>query len=114
MKKGILIDVQNRTITEVEIGDGIQPIYELVKCDTFTCVDITETETVYVDDNGLLTLTENSMFFELKGYPQPLCGNGLILGVDEEGESVNTKLTIDEVKKLVKFKSIHEVWSHFV
>ena len=110
MKKGILIDVQNREIKEVEIEDGIQSIYEQIKCDTFDYVQIHEENDVYVDDNGLLNLTDKSMFFSYKGYPQPLCGNGLILGIDHEtGESIDTTLTIDEVKKSVTFLTLFEV-----
>lgn len=110
MKKGILIDVQNRQVTEVQIEDGIESIYEQIKCDTFDCVQIHEENDVYVDDNGLLNLTDKSMFFSYKGYPQPLSGNGLILGIDHEtGESIDTTLTIDEVKKNVKFLSLFDV-----
>ena len=50
------------------------------------------------------------MFFSYKGYPQPLSGNGLILGIDHEtGESIDTTLTIDEVKENVKFLTLFEV-----
>jgi hypothetical protein len=110
MKKGILIDVQNRQVTEVQIEDGIDSIYEQIKCDTFDCVQIHEENDVYVDDNGLSGLTDKSMFFSYKGYPDPLPGNGLILGIDHEtGESIDTTLTIDEVKKNVKFLSLFDI-----
>jgi hypothetical protein len=110
MKKGILIDVEKREIKEVEIGDTLQSIYDQIKCDTFDCVQIHEENDVYVDDNGLFNLTPHSKFFHYKTYPQPLSGNGLILGIDHEtGESIDTTLTIEEVKKNVKFMDIYEV-----
>ena len=110
MKKGILIDVHNREIKEVVIEDNIDSIYEQIKCDTFDVVQIHEENDVYVDDNGLNNLNERSMFFQYKGCHQPLSGNGLILGIDHEsGESIDTTLTIDEVKKNVKFLTLFEI-----
>jgi hypothetical protein len=109
MKKGILIDVQNRTIEWVDVKDW-KNIYDHVKCQTFECVQIDEQNDVYVDEEGLLTLTPNSMFFMYKGYPQPLCGNGLILGIDHEtGDSVDSTLSIELVRSNVRFMDIYEV-----
>lgn len=110
MLKGILIDVQNREIKEVVIEEGIKPIYEQIKCDTFDVVQIDDVNDIYVDDNGLLSLNEKSMFFHYKGYHQPLSGNGLILGNDDEsGESIDTTLKVEDVRKNVKFLTMFEV-----
>ena len=110
MKKGILIDVEKREIKEVVIEDGIKSIYEQIKCDTFDCVQIHEENDVYVDDNGLLSLTPHSKFFHYKTYPQPICGNGLILGINHDnGESIDTTLSVEEVRKNVRFMDIYEV-----
>jgi len=115
MKKGILIDVRNRTITEVEVikdqeGSQLQSMYKHIKCGTVECVSFNEKNDVWVDEEGLLTLTPDSMFFKIVGYPDFLCGNGLVLGFDDEnGESVDTNLTIDEVISMVKFHTLNEV-----
>ena len=108
MKKGILIDVQNRTIEFVDVKDW-KDIYNHVKCQTFECVDLDGRDTVYVDEEGLLTLTPQSMFFTI-GNSQPLCGNGLILGTDHEtGESTDCNLSLELVKSKVKFMDVYEV-----
>ena len=115
MKKGILIDVQNRTITEVEVtkdenGSQLQSMYNHIKCGIVECVSFNEKNDVWVDEEGLLTLTPNSMFFKFEGYPDFLCGNGLIMGFDNEtGDSVDTTLTIDEVKSMVEFRTLNAV-----
>lgn len=115
MKKGILIDVHNRTITEVEVtkdqeGSQLQSMYKHIKCGIVECVSFNEKNDVWVDEEGLLTLTQFSMFFKIEGYPEFLCGNGLIMGFDDEtGESVDTTLTIDEVKSMVEFRTLNEV-----
>ena len=114
MKKAILIDVHNRTITEVNVledksGSQLSSIYEHLKCSIFECVNIGKND-IYVDEEGILDVTPDTKFFFYKGTHQPLSGNGLIMGFDDEtGESVDTTLTIDEVKSNVKFMTATEV-----
>lgn len=109
MKNGILIDVHNRTIEWVEVKD-YKDIYKHIKCEMFECVDIDDVNTVYVDEEGLLTLTPHSMFFMFEGLHQPLCGSGLILGTDyETGESIDSTLSIEYVRSKVKFMDLYEV-----
>lgn len=116
--KAILIDVHSQTIKEVEVtkdlsGSNLQSMYEHIGCDCFTCVGIDENNDIFVDDNGLLFLTPFSRFFNYKGYSQPLAGNGLIVGIDNnDGESIDTTLTIDEVIKNVTFMSLQEVQTY--
>lgn len=109
-KTGYLIDAVKRTITEVAVGD-YKTIYPLLGCECFTCVGVEDDDTIYVDDEGLLKPQEN--FFLYEGYPQPLAGNGLVLGTDEEGESVNPKMTLETLKGRVKFMNRREayLWS---
>jgi len=107
--KGILINSKNETITEVEVGD-YKTISGFIECEFLDVVSIGENEDVYVDDEGLLNLDRDSKFFMINTYPQPLAGNGLILGFDfETGNSLDTKLTVDEVKKMVRFHTLNEV-----
>lgn len=102
--KGILINPESRTITEVEVKKGINAIYALIHADTFDCVYIDPHNTVYVDDNGLLNDPE--FFFKLQGYPQPLAGRGLILGVDDEGGSRSATVTLDWAQHNVTFERL--------
>ena len=110
MKKCILIDVENETIEEVIIGEGIQPIYDVLKCELFECVYIDDVNSIYVDEEGLLKLTMDTKFFSIEGGYQPYAGNGLIMGTDfNTGESIDTTLTLEEVKSKVKFHTYWEV-----
>jgi len=110
MKKGILIDVKNETIEFVLIEKGIQPIYEVVECDTFEVVNINDSNDIYVDEEGLLNLTNESKFFQFGEGRQPIAGNGLILGYNQiNGDSIDTNLTIEEVKDKVKFLTLNQV-----
>lgn len=115
MSRGILIDTENRTITEVDVvrneeGSQLPSIYGHVKCSTFEVVQWNEENDVYVDEEGLLTMNEETKFFKMKHYPQPIAGNGLIMGFDDEtGENGDTKLSIEEIKESVTFMTAHDV-----
>lgn len=102
--RAILIDPEAKTITEVDYDGNYKSIYKLIGCQTFTVVGINDNESIFVDDEGLLNNPE--FFFMWRGYHQPLAGKGLILGVDDEGESVETKLTLDYVVDHVTFPEL--------
>lgn len=104
--KAILIDSENRTVSEKEIEDwrGIAPS---IGCELFDIVRLDNGNGVYVDDEGLMKDPQH--FFVLKGYPNPLAGNGLVLGTNPEGESVSTTLTVEKVKAMVKFYNVSQI-----
>lgn len=114
MKKAILIDVNNKTVTEVTVtkdseGSELKSMYELIGCEMVEVVNIGEND-IYVDEEGLLNLLPSTNFFMWKGYPQPLAGNGLILGYDDNtGDSTDVTLTVEEVKNNVRFMTHREV-----
>jgi hypothetical protein len=66
-------------------------------------VRIDEVDSIYIDDEGLFV--DDQLFFEYGGDAQSvrLAGNGLILGVDDEGNSISPTTTIEEVKGRVGF-----------
>lgn len=99
--KAILINSKDRTIVEVEHNGDYKQIYTLIGADTFDVVGIDDVNSIYVDDEGLLN--NPRYFFEWQGYGQPLAGNGLILGVDDEGDTVATNLTVEYVNSMVSF-----------
>lgn len=101
--KAYLIDPFERTVTEVQYNGEYRHIYELIKADTYTAVQITpQQDVIFLDDEGLYA-GEHQRFFLYSDYPQPLAGRGLVLGTDREGESVEPKITLDEVEALVRW-----------
>lgn len=108
--KAILINVKDQSITEVEHNNTLSNIYELLDCRTFDVVRIDETDSIYIDDEGLYV--EDQLFFEFGGDAQSvrLAGNGLILGVDDEGNSISPEITLEEVKGKVGFLPTGYSW----
>ena len=99
--KAYLIDSQARTVTETDYNGDYRHIYKLIGVETFTVVRINDYDSVFVDDEGLLN--NPRYFFTLKGYPQPLAGNGLVLGCDDEGESVEPRMSLEDLRAVVGF-----------
>ena len=102
--KAILIDVKNEEVREVDHDDTLQQIYKFVDCATFDVLRLDGVNCIYVDDEGLFV--EDQLFFTYHGdnYSQTLGGNGLILGVDSEGNSISPTITVEEVEEAIEFQ----------
>lgn len=101
--KAILIDPFTRSITEVEYSGNYQQIYDLIDAECFDVARINKHgDGIFVDDEGLLHDKEQCFFLH-EDYPMPLAGKGLVLGCDDEGESVSPHTTLDELRLKVTF-----------
>ena len=105
--KAILINPKLQTINEINYSGDYKEIYKLTECSTFTAIypfDNCE-DTIYLDDEGLLKSSNYCFTFRCDdGRNQPLMGNALVLGADDEGESKDVETSIDEIKRRVSFK----------
>jgi len=106
--KAILIDVVKRAVTQIDIPAGIEAIKQQlgVRCFTVVC-PLDSSDAVYCDDEGLLNNPQD--FFTLGNYPQPIAGNGLILGTDSEGRSVDCEALLEDIQNDVIFMDLGAV-----
>jgi hypothetical protein len=89
--RAILIDPANKTVTEIEYNGDWETIAPLIDCSTFACPIVFENEdTMYCDDEGLFVEQEGGIMMPDWSY--------LILGSDEEGDTVDAKSTIAEIQ----------------
>ena len=104
--KAILINPKLQTINYVDYSGDYRDISKLTECTTFTAVypfDNCE-DTIYLDDEGLLKPSNYCFTFRCDdGRNQPLMGNALILGTDDEGESKDVESTIEIIQDRVVF-----------
>ena len=104
--KAILIDVKTQEIKEVEHDDTLQNIYDLINCRAFDLVRLNEVDgifnSIFVDDEGIL---KDNLYFEYSVSDRvfQLAGNGLVLGVDDKGNSISATLTVEDVEGKVNF-----------
>lgn len=99
--KGILIDAENKTITEVELGKKLEDMYRVLRVARVDTATFDDKNDVWVDDDGLNKGLE--FFFYYEDGSQPFAGNGLVLGVGKRGSTIDTTLTVDQVKAKVEF-----------
>lgn len=109
--KGILIDPFTRTVSEWTAPEEkwtYTEIYAAIECGDrgFDCVSIPGhpdgMDALYVDDLGLYQGYED--FFTLAGYPHSLTGKCLLLGVDEEGDTVSARMNIEALRRLITWR----------
>ena len=90
--RGILLNPFDQTVKEVNILGNIQDIYLLTECTTFDVVRLSESDDMYVDDEGLL---KDNRYFSWSG--RNFAGKALIMGHDDEGNSISTTYDLQEV-----------------
>tara|TARA_R110002012_G_scaffold294538_2_gene490737 strand:+ start:1459 stop:1830 length:372 start_codon:yes stop_codon:yes gene_type:complete len=110
--KAILIDPFDESVSEVEYNGDYKEIYNLADCRTFDVVSLDDTNDVYVDDEGLLK--NPTRYFRIFSYNTmrlvTLAGKGLILGHNDDGETIATTLNANEYAETIQF--LPEGYSH--
>lgn len=116
MKQAILINVNTRTIESVQFNDW-RDMNRLIGSETFTTAGqfTVSGDTAFCDDEGLLTMDENSLFVRFTAPDfsgqEAFVGSVLITGdVDEDGETLpTTKLSVEDVKQFTEFLTVQQV-----
>lgn len=101
--RALLIDPEAHDVREVEYTGDYRQIYELIGAEPFDVFYLPDsTDACFVDDEGTMRRPLPPSFLVL-GYPHELFGRGLVLGTDGRGNSIEPKLTLDELRKRVAF-----------
>lgn len=91
--KGILISAGNAYDITLHSEDRVKAIAEAVGCEVFTVVGLAEGIDLFVDDEGLINGSPLNMALTVLthklGNNEVLFGNGLVVSVDDEGETVS-------------------------
>lgn len=105
--KAILVDPFARTVEQVNYSGNYADIYPLIGAQTFDAVRIKPDENgdaLFIDDEGPL-MDEGQAFFSVAGVPNPIAGKALLLGCDEDGETVEAVTQLEELRELVAWIS---------
>ena len=106
IKRAILIDPFNETMTEVKMVDTkLQTIYALLGCSIITITSLADGIDMILDDEGLLKDSENQAYFKFGISSQPFAGKALIVATDNEGDfaSLPEKVSVDKINDRVIF-----------
>lgn len=109
--KALLLNSKDQTVIEIEYSGDWRDINDLIGCQTFTCLRLENGDTVYVDDEALLSNPQH--FFTIENYDTPVAGNALILGDDGQGGSCDVKSTQAEIALDVIFVPLWAVLKQF-
>jgi hypothetical protein len=98
---GFLIDPDARSIAPWPYNGDWRTIAAALRIgqSPFTLVEIGNGDVIYVDDEGLLKPLD--WFFAIKGGHQPFAGCGLVLGSNDDGESVSARIALQDLKRRV-------------
>jgi len=111
--KAILIDVLNENVKMVEIDDKnvLKDWYKNIGCSMVEVAHYFNNhhDSIMVDEEGLFLMNKNSKFFSVVNGHQPFIGNGLVVGVDRNGKSVDPHISVEEVRSKVSFHTMKEV-----
>ncbi len=106
--KGFFIDPTSLRISNVELCNGtsrdnLDAMYKLINCSLVEAVYLNkEQDAVFVDEEGLLKVQTD--FFYIEGTHQPLAGRGVVIGCNEEGESVSAQaVTLEWLRENTAF-----------
>lgn len=113
MSRGItavLVDPYKEEVTDITYdASDYKNIYPLLHCSCFTVVHLDDEDDMLVDDEGLLTVKPDTKFFRYKDYPQPIAGYGLIVGTDDEGETISSRHDADYYRSKFQFMDVEMV-----
>tara|TARA_A100001035_G_scaffold271745_1_gene260260 strand:+ start:3401 stop:3859 length:459 start_codon:yes stop_codon:yes gene_type:complete len=101
--KAYLIDPIKRIVSVVDYNGDYKKINKFIDAEIFTAVyPLKNEDTLYVDDMGLMKQTNHAFDFRYEnGHTQTLFGKTLVLGANDEGESVDVKSTIAEITQRI-------------
>lgn len=104
--KGIKIDVEKQKVYYIDIDSKLESIYNAIGngCQIFTSpISYKNGDTMYCDDESLLNPEDIKGAFIYPDWNYPIVSNAIIMGTDEEGNSVDCKLTIEDVSYGIRF-----------
>ena len=109
MYKAIKIDVDNQTISQVEIN-GLEDLQKIVEGRIEAVQYLGNGDVCFGNEEGLFCFGDQPKgWFHIEGAYQPTKGNGVIVGSTKEGESVEPKITVEEVESITEFEDLIHV-----
>ena len=98
----ILIDPHNKEVKEVIYKGDYREIYDLIDCRMFEAPSLLNGDVMYCDEEGLINMDQDTRFFMTTYFPtQPIACKALVMAVDEEGESIEPRATVSQIRNSV-------------
>jgi len=116
--RAVLINSTNKTVKDIEISETntLHDWYKAIGCSMVEVATYIndDKDSILVDEEGLMgTLNDATPFFMYEGGNMPFCGNGLVVGMDDEGNSVSCHISALEVAAKVSFKCLGDLTKYY-
>lgn len=102
MVKVIIIDSAKKEIREALVENKLEVFQEIVGGYIEQASRSLNGDILYVDEDGIYRDYQTGFFFR-ENFDQRLLGDGVITGLDKEGNTVDVVTTVEIVKNQVKF-----------
>ena len=109
--KAILIDPILKEVKEVDYSGNYEDIYKLIECRTFDIVRIpVGSDGIYIDDEGLFAPLQFRWEYRYNRIHPPirLVNKGLVLGCDDEGDSISPDSTVESIRRSITWEWTNE------
>lgn len=102
--RAFLINPTDRTISQLDHSGELKDMRQTIACESVDRVSLAPGLDMWVDDEGHLFPGRN--IFEFSGAPRRYAGNGLILGIDDQGQTIETSITIDKLLQIIRWTDL--------
>jgi hypothetical protein len=105
--KAILIDPWQRSLETIELQSGydtvaLEALYKLVGEEGLDAAYIMPGESILVGDHSALADPPLASY-SVEGYKHRLYGKGVVIGYNRYGKERSTRLSVDQLSKLISF-----------
>lgn len=98
----IKIDPQAQTVEPIQTAGTLEDFYQIINCRMIdVCARQDNGDALTVDDEALYR-DPQPLAFSFAGYG-PIHGVAVLSGCDEEGETTEPKMTLEEARKVVNW-----------
>ncbi|WP_375448501.1 hypothetical protein [uncultured Fibrella sp.] len=103
----ILIDPTRQVIEAIEMDSSLQGFYDAIQCRNISSYGCFQNGDVATGDDHALIKGPTPLFWFGK-YPLPLGGRVVITNVDDEGECIDARSSVEYVRGIVRFVPLIE------
>jgi hypothetical protein len=117
MKKAIKINVETKKLEYVELKDDYNDIYNNIGngCTCFEVpVGFENKDWIYCDEEICFRENDIKGGFMMKNWNYPILNNGIILGTDDDYESVDCKTKIEDLEIIFIGMETAKKWAKIV
>ena len=101
--KAIFIDAKNQTVSQIEVENDLQSMYDKIGCRVVQVVEY-RNELIVCDEEARLKPWEYG--FALGDWR--ICGSALIVSDTEDGDFADTKMSAEDVAREIRFFGTEE------